>query len=277
MKTSNMQAWSRRAVFAVLLAIPLLAVPAAHADVSLAVLPAVVSVDKGETFDVELTVTPAGSAFNGYDAIVTFDSTVLSFIEQTGAAQEGPLMTDACANTFHSFSVLPGGETLSISHVLLCAGTSVTGPGVVYRLRFQAGNQNTTTTIQLTTGTEFYLAGLYVRPVFTQDAEIRIGPVSAVPGDPAAASPNLSASPNPFNPTTTISFEAAAPAHARIAVYSTRGTLVAELLDERVGRGPHAVVWDGRDDQGQKVGSGVYMVRLDLGGEPFMRRVTLVK
>ena len=143
-------------------------------------------------------------------------------------------------------------------------------------LRFQAGNQNATTNIRLTTGTEFYLAGLFVRPSFTQDAEVRIGPVSAVPGD-LAASPDLNASPNPFNPTTTISFDAAAPAHARIAVYSTRGTLVAELLDEQVGRGPHAVVWDGRDDQGQKVGSGVYMVRLDLGGEPFMRRVTLVK
>jgi hypothetical protein len=277
MKNINLRSDSLRAAGVALLAVVTFLASGARADVDLAVLPAVVSVDQGEVFDVELTVTPAGSAFNGYDAFVTFDSTLLTFLEQPRAVQEGPLMTDACSNTFHSFSVLPGGETLSISHVLLCASTSVTGPGVVYRLRFQARDQNAVTTIGLTTGTDFYLAGIYVRPVFTQDAEVRIGPVSDVPGDPTAGSPNLSASPNPFNPATRISFEAAAPAHARVAVYSTRGNLVAELLDEQVGRGPHAVVWDGRDHLGQTVGSGVYMVRLELGGEPFMRRVTLVK
>jgi hypothetical protein len=262
---------------AILITVFAIVAPTARADVDLAVLPAIVSVQPGEVFDVELTVTQAGAAFNGYDAVVGFDPTVLTFIELSRAEQEGPLMTDTCGNIFHVFEVSPFGDTLNISHVLLCAGTSVTGPGVVYSLRFQAGDQNATTSISLLPETAFYLAGLFVTPVFTWDSVVRIGQTSPVPGNLVAASVNLIAAPNPFNPATTISFEAAEAMHARITVYSSRGFLITELLDDQVSTGRNSVVWNGRDIHGQKVGSGIYMVRLELGGEPFMRRVTLVK
>ena len=251
--------------------------PTALAAVDLAILPSTVTVQPNEIFDVELTVTPAGSAFNGYDAVIGFDPAVLTFIQRPRADQEGPLMTAACSNRFHVFSVAPSGDRLDLSHVLLCAGTSVTGPGVVYRLRFQAGPANGTTTISLDTGTAFYLAGLYVNPVFTHDAEIRIGGPSPVPGTPTTADPRLTAAPNPFNPSTVISFEAATPTRARITIHNLRGERVAGLLDAEIPAGRNAVAWDGRDDGGRLMGSGVYTVRLELDGESFLRRVTLVK
>ena len=248
----------------------------ALADVDLAVLPAVINVEPGEVFDVELTITPAGAAFNGYDAVIAFDPAVMTFIQRPRAEQEGPLMTAACSNRFHVFSVAPSGDTLNLSHVLLCAGTSVAGPGVVYRLRFQAGLSPATTSIRLVTGTAFYLAGIFVNPVHTSDAMVRIGGQSSVPGAPVA-DPRLTAAPNPFNPSTLISFETAAATRARITVHSLRGEFIAGLLSAEVPAGRNTVTWDGRDDGGRLMNSGVYTVRLELAGESFQRQVTLIK
>jgi hypothetical protein len=274
---SQLQIRPARSVWVILAVALALAAPASWADVDLAVLPASISVEPGQIFDVELTIIQAGAAFNAYDAVVGFDPDVLTFIQRPAAEQEGPLMTEVCGNTFHSFQVGPFDDTLNISHVLLCAGASVTGPGVVYRLRFQASDLNTTTDISLLQGTAFYLAGIFVTPVFTYDSEVQIGAISPVPDIPGTLSPNLSAAPNPFNPSTRIFFDVAEEATARITVYSSRGSRVAVLFDGQASAGPNSVVWDGRDTQGLNVGSGVYLVRLELGGESYLRRVTLLK
>ncbi len=147
----------------------------AHADVHFAVRPSLVNVQPGEVFEVELTITETGSAFNGYDAVVGYDPAVLTFQQRPQAQQEGPLMTGACPNRFHDFHAMPADGILSVTHVLLCAGVSVTGPGVVYRLQFVAGQNNATTSISLLDGTAFYLAGVYVTPVFLENAEVQIG------------------------------------------------------------------------------------------------------
>lgn len=266
-----------RSVWVILAVALALAAPAARADVDLAVLPASISVGPGQIFDVELTIPQAGAAFNGYDAIVGFDPAVLTFIELPTAEQEGPLMTDACGNRFHVFEVGPFGDTLSISHVLLCAGASVSGPGVVYRLRFQAGEESTSTSINLLPGTAFYLSGIFVNPVNTWDAEVHIGPVSPAPNIPENMAPNLTAAPNPFNPTTRISFEAAESTTASITIYSSRGSRIVLLFDDLAAAGLNSVIWDGRDLHGQAMGSGVYLVRLEMGGKSYLSQVTLLK
>jgi choice-of-anchor B domain-containing protein len=64
--------------------------------------------------------------------------------------------------------------------------------------------------------------------------------------------------PNPFNPRTTIAFELAKPAHARLAVYDVRGAHVRTLVERDLARGAHTAEWNGEDDRGQRVSSGVY-------------------
>ena len=248
-----------------------------RAGVDLAVLPALKSVQPGEIFEVELTISATGSAFNGYDAVVGFDPAAVTFIQLSQVEQEGPLMTGACANNFHSFSIAPSADTLNITNILLCADTSVTGPGIVYRLRFQAGALETTTTINLLPGTAFYQGGFFVTPLQTSNAEIRVNAASPVPGSLLAKLPNLSAAPNPFNPTTTIRFEAAQATVARITVFSMRGALIADLHDGPVAAGLNAIVWNGRNTHGQFAGSGTYLVRLQIDGQSFAHRVTLLK
>jgi len=72
--------------------------------------------------------------------------------------------------------------------------------------------------------------------------------------------------PNPFNPTTTINFEVAAPAHIQIKIYNMRGKLVHTLKDEHCGVGTYSVEWEGRDITGAPVSSGVYFTVLTVNG-----------
>jgi hypothetical protein len=265
-----------RRVASLVLVLLAVAVPSL-ADVHVAILPSPLIVQPGEIFDVAVTITEQGAPFNGYDAIVGYDPAVLTFLQRSQAEQEGPLMTQACANRFHVFNANAAQGRLSISHVLLCAGVSVTGPGAVYRLRFQAGAQAAgTTTLALLDGTALYLAGNYVTPVFMENATIQIGGSTSAP-TPAASGLALRAAPNPFNPCTTLAFVAAAPEPARLALYDARGQLVRVLLDEVVPAGSRSVNWDGTDSTGRPVAAGVYLARLDVGGQRVVSQVTLVE
>ena len=85
--------------------------------------------------------------------------------------------------------------------------------------------------------------------------------------------------PNPFNPTTTISFTVpAGPAVGHtLTVYDARGRLVRELGRGPVGPGLHEVVWDGRDHDGAAVGSGMYLYRLQVGENKQTGKMVLLK
>ena len=87
----------------------------------------------------------------------------------------------------------------------------------------------------------------------------------------------LGAVPNPFNPSTKLSFEMAAAGHARLKVYDTGGRLVATLLDERRNAGRHHVIWDGRDNAGRMSSAGVYLYRLETDGYNETKRMVLIK
>lgn len=84
--------------------------------------------------------------------------------------------------------------------------------------------------------------------------------------------------PNPFNPSTTLSFTVpGGAASAALEVYSVAGRLVATLYDGPLAPGSHTVVWDGRNSDGASLGSGVYFARLAADGEEAFRRMTLLK
>ena len=72
--------------------------------------------------------------------------------------------------------------------------------------------------------------------------------------------------PNPFNPTTIISFKlvSAAKENAKIEIYNLKGQKVKTLLNRKLAAGNHRVVWNGDDDNGKPVGSGVYFYKLKI-------------
>jgi hypothetical protein len=85
------------------------------------------------------------------------------------------------------------------------------------------------------------------------------------------------AAPNPFNPATRIVYNLPARARVEIRIYDTQGRLVRELLAAERAAGPGAVVWDGRDDAGGRVASGVYMYRVQAGDDTRLGKLALVK
>ncbi len=83
--------------------------------------------------------------------------------------------------------------------------------------------------------------------------------------------------PNPFNPTTTIDFEIPEAGFVELTVYNAMGQKVASLLAEDMAPGKHHVVWNGRDDNGVSVSSGIYISRLKMRERITARQMTLVK
>jgi flagellar hook assembly protein FlgD len=83
--------------------------------------------------------------------------------------------------------------------------------------------------------------------------------------------------PNPFNPRATVSFTLAQSGSASIRIYDTRGRLVRTLVDENMPAGEHTRVWEGRNDRGRSVASGLYLVEFRTRGVREVRRVTLLK
>ena len=84
--------------------------------------------------------------------------------------------------------------------------------------------------------------------------------------------------PNPFNPTTTIEFALPQPEKVRILVYDVSGNLVRALVDgQQLPQGTHRQSWNGRNDRGEQVSSGMYFYRLQAGKFSQTRKMLLVK
>jgi hypothetical protein len=86
--------------------------------------------------------------------------------------------------------------------------------------------------------------------------------------------------PNPFNAGTVIRFEipaALAHAHASLAIYNVRGELVRSLVNQKLPAGNYLSRWEGKDDAGRDVASGIYLYRLQIGGVTEMRKLSLLK
>ena len=99
-------------------------------------------------------------------------------------------------------------------------------------------------------------------------------------GDPAPApqAGSLGNHPNPFNPRTIVRFANPAEGRVRLAVYDLRGRRVRLLVDERRAAGRHEILWDGTDDRGAAVASGVYLVGLvDAQGGRARHKVSLLR
>ncbi|MCD4828213.1 MAG: T9SS type A sorting domain-containing protein [Candidatus Cloacimonetes bacterium] len=83
--------------------------------------------------------------------------------------------------------------------------------------------------------------------------------------------------PNPFNPSTTIRCALPQDGNVSVRVYNARGQLVRTLVDGDMPAGYHDIVWDGRDNHGSAVGSGVYLCRMQAGSATLTHKLLMLK
>jgi len=96
-------------------------------------------------------------------------------------------------------------------------------------------------------------------------------------GAPPARTALLPNRPNPFNPVTTLHFTLKEEGRAVLRIHDASGRVVRTLLDGTAAAGPATAVWDGGDDAGAPVSSGVYFARLTAGKTSETRKITLIR
>jgi len=83
--------------------------------------------------------------------------------------------------------------------------------------------------------------------------------------------------PNPFNPTLTIQYNLDSKQNVSIDIYNILGQKVNRLLNQEVSIGYHSINWNGTNDSGIALGSGIYFVKISTNDESYIRKVTLLK
>lgn len=83
--------------------------------------------------------------------------------------------------------------------------------------------------------------------------------------------------PNPFNPETRINFTVPVQNHVKIVIYNSLGQIVRVLADQNFAAGRHILNWNGRNDQGALVPSGVYFYRMKAGDFISLKKMMLLK
>jgi hypothetical protein len=83
--------------------------------------------------------------------------------------------------------------------------------------------------------------------------------------------------PNPFNPTTSISFSVREKMPVELVIYNMLGQKVRTLVDGPMDPGNHSVVWNGRDNNGRSVASGVYFFKMHAGKYTSTKKMILMK
>jgi len=105
--------------------------------------------------------------------------------------------------------------------------------------------------------------------------------VEELSGDDIVETPIMTALlgnfPNPFNPETTIRFALREDSFVSIDIYNIRGQRIRSLVNEERRAGEYSIVWNGRDDNGNSVASGMYFYRMKAGEYQSIRRMMMIK
>jgi hypothetical protein len=83
--------------------------------------------------------------------------------------------------------------------------------------------------------------------------------------------------PNPFNPDTTIKFSLKETGQVRLDIFNTKGQKVTTLVNSNLEKGQHQINWDGKDDNGKAVTSGIYYYKMTTKDFSNIKKMMLIK
>jgi hypothetical protein len=168
-----------------------------------------------------------------------------------------------------------GDSTLNIVLLAPVRAALPSGEGVIGRISFAAVGTRCADSVRLT------LQRVVLCDVAARSLEVSTVHLSWSLDNQFRVSPGAIALeqnyPNPFNPSTTISYRLEQSAHVRLAVYDISGRLVNLLVDEDQQSGKYSVKWNTVTGQRAQLASGIYCVRLTVGGEVAVMKMLLTK
>jgi len=83
--------------------------------------------------------------------------------------------------------------------------------------------------------------------------------------------------PNPFNPNTTISFQLSSDSKVELSIFNIKGEKVKQLVSDQLSAGQHSVTWDGEDENGKSVASGIYFYKMKTPNYRDLKKMIMLK
>ena len=83
--------------------------------------------------------------------------------------------------------------------------------------------------------------------------------------------------PNPFNPETVIRYTIPEDSKVELSIYNAKGQLVRRLVQERQKKGSYKVIWDGKDDRGAEISSGLYLYQIKANARMSVKKMLIIK
>jgi hypothetical protein len=218
----------------------------------------------GQTVSVDVSLANV-KALQGYGFVLSYDATKFEYMG--AAAAEEDLLTSAGGETPLFLEQAEAGR-VTIANAIVNGGTP-SGGGMVATLTFKVLNE-------FEDQTRFEIAeGVVFDPNQLTNQVVTLGvlTVESTPTDFAL----LQNYPNPFNPETTIKYNLAEGANVQLRIYNIVGQVVRTLVSERQSAGRYQMRWNGTDDRGMTVSSGIYFYHISAGKFQDQRRLMLLK
>jgi hypothetical protein len=219
----------------------------------------------GENMFVDVSLANV-QALMGYGFVLNYDAEKFEFVEAMPAAEDFLASSGGETPLFKGWSPESGQV-----HVMnaIANGSEVSGNGDIVRLVFRVLRD-------FQDDARFEIAeGLVFDP--SQFANPLVGGVLDIQTTPTEFA-LLQNFPNPFNPETTIGYELAESADVTLQIYNVVGQVVRTLIaSESQSVGRYQVRWDGMDDRGMPVSSGIYFYQISAGKFQDVRKLMLLK
>jgi hypothetical protein len=217
----------------------------------------------GQLITVDVSLANA-EALQGYGFSVEFDDAKFEFVEAGPAAED---MLKAGGAETPLFLKHVDGNKVMVANAL--TGEPVSGEGQVVTLTFKV------------LGDFEDLARFDISEAVLFDGEGQSNPAVVLGSLEIQTTPTefslLQNYPNPFNPETNIKYNLAEGAGVQLRIYNIVGQVVRTLVSEQQSAGRYQVRWDGTDDRGSAVSSGIYFYQISAGSFSDVKRLMLLK
>ncbi len=213
-----------------------------------------------DVFEVALSLAGNAGEVKGISTVVEYDPAALEFV----GAQATEDMYSPLAPVFFWSGI--GDGTVQVDLAVLGTGMTIGGSGEVAVLTFRP----------LAGGCSLAFLDAVLRGADNEDLTAELGGLDVKPEVPSVFR-LVQNTPNPFNPVTTVAYDVPRDSEVSVRVYDVAGRLVRTLVDGVQDAGAHQIVWDGRSDRGESVGSGIYFCVMEAPGFRDSRKMTLLK